>query len=324
LLNLIFRIIILLIVSTNSFAISPRVIYGKDNRVEISYFESQSFRDMSRSVAALIDKELLAPSLDGSGNQCLTMWVESIQHSMLLCDGERFEKQPALSTCTGFLIADDLLLTAGHCYGKDVVSSERRCRDFVWMFDYTDTQSGKFSSRPDEDYSNLCFQKSSVYGCKEIVSIGYTSIATQNSDFKTDYAIIRLDRSVNDRRPLSLRLAGKVQVGTPLVVVGHPWGMPMKAADGASVKFTVGNSFFGANLDTFGSNSGSPVFNAESGLVEGVLVRGKPDIYNDAANRCFKVNVCSDDGLNCNNGNGLDSEVVITTLAILEHAGLEL
>ena len=35
--------------------------------------------------------------------------------------------------------------------------------------------------------------------------------------------------------------------------------------------------FFNANLDTYGGNSGSAVFNASTGEVEGILVRGATD-----------------------------------------------
>jgi hypothetical protein len=36
-------------------------------------------------------------------------------------------------------------------------------------------------------------------------------------------------------------------------------------------------AFFVANLDTYGGNSGSPVFNSETHKVEGILVRGETD-----------------------------------------------
>ena len=48
--------------------------------------------------------------------------------------------------------------------------------------------------------------------------------------------------------------------------------------------------FFSTNLDTFHVNSGSPVFNFETGVVEGILVRGALDYVFDAASNCSRVN----------------------------------
>ena len=51
---------------------------------------------------------------------------------------------------------------------------------------------------------------------------------------------------------------------------------------------------FTANLDDHGVNSGSPVFDAASMVVEGILVRGDTDFVIDGA--CMRSNVCSDAG----------------------------
>jgi hypothetical protein len=82
---------------------------------------------------------------------------------------------------------------------------------------------------------------------------------------------------VAGRRPLAVRSAGRVAKGQPLFVIGHPNGLPTKFADGAQVRGNAHKDFFVANLDTYGGNSGSPVFNAVSLEVEGILVRGEND-----------------------------------------------
>ena len=53
-----------------------------------------------------------------------------------------------------------------------------------------------------------------------------------------DYAVIELDRAVINRKPLPLRKKGFPLLGTELVVVGHPMGLPLKTADGGRVAFT--------------------------------------------------------------------------------------
>ena len=52
--------------------------------------------------------------------------------------------------------------------------------------------------------------------------------------------------------------------------------------------------YFVANLDTYGGNSGSAVFNAKTGVIEGILVRGENDyVYKG---NCRVSNVCASDG----------------------------
>jgi len=46
--------------------------------------------------------------------------------------------------------------------------------------------------------------------------------------------------------------------------------------------------FFDANLDTFGGNSGSPVFDARTNAVVGILVRGADDYREEGG--CDVVN----------------------------------
>jgi V8-like Glu-specific endopeptidase len=112
--------------------------------------------------------------------------------------------------------------------------------------------------------------KDTVYSCKKIIS------QSLDRTTKDDFALIELDRKVKGRTPLKFRTSGKPSVGDELVVIGHPSGLPTKIADGAQVKTLEGTHFL-ANLDTYGGNSGSAVFNVATGEIEGILVRGATD-----------------------------------------------
>ena len=76
-----------------------------------------------------------------------------------------------------------------------------------------------------------------------------------------------------------------------MYVIGHPVGLPTKFADGANVRNNNNTSFFVCNLDTYGGNSGSPVFNSSTHELEGILVRGETDFI-VTENGCRKSNVC--------------------------------
>jgi hypothetical protein len=76
----------------------------------------------------------------------------------------------------------------------------------------------------------------------------------------------------------------------------------------ASEAFVISNDpgdpFFITNLDTFGSNSGSPVINVKTYQVEGILVRGEIDYVISEDSSCVQVNRCPESGgTNCSGEN---------------------
>jgi Peptidase S46 len=79
-----------------------------------------------------------------------------------------------------------------------------------------------------------------------------------------------------------------------LYVIGHPCGLPQKYAPRARVRDNTPDTFFVANLDTYGGNSGSPVFNSSSNAVEGILVRGENDFVSRGS--CYVSMVCPTTG----------------------------
>jgi hypothetical protein len=187
----------------------------------------------------------------------------TMQRNMNVCSGERFIEQPILPDCTGFLIADDLLVTAGHC-----VETEYQCRSFRWVFG--------FEKGVDR------IKRSDVYNCAEIVSHNLSSVSFMTKD----YSILRLDRPVLDRDRLPIRLSGRISTGEDLAVIGHPTGLPLKIADNATVQSARIN-FFYSDLDTFSGNSGSPVIGIHTQQVEGILVEGEEDFEFVTDRRCY-------------------------------------
>jgi V8-like Glu-specific endopeptidase len=101
-------------------------------------------------------------------------------------------------------------------------------------------------------------------------------VKREQTDEGRDYAVVKLSRPVTGHTPLNVRRQGNLEVNTPLFVVGHPAGLPVKWADGARVR-SLKSTYFIANLDTYGGNSGSAIFNANTREVEGILVRGEAD-----------------------------------------------
>jgi hypothetical protein len=245
-----------------------KVVYGNDDRVDVVDHPNADFRKYANSVAAMISKSSI--SIEG------ILSGESLGNKYNLCSDERFRDQKVIASCTGFLVDDDLIVTAGHCVGRTGQCDSNS----QWVFGYSGTS---YEVNPDD-----------IYNCSEIVSSEW------NDGIDLDYALVRLDRKVNARRPLKFRLGGKVSDSANLVVMGHPTGLPLKIADNASVRENNLLNYFVANLDTFGGNSGSPVINVDSGIVEGILVRGEEDYITVEDPRgggsCRVANECSDSG----------------------------
>jgi V8-like Glu-specific endopeptidase len=70
--------------------------------------------------------------------------------------------------------------------------------------------------------------------------------------------------------------------------------LPLKVAENAFVRDNSNSSYMTCNLDTYGGNSGSPVFNSETHEVEGILVRGETDF--EPSGNCNVSLVCPTTG----------------------------
>jgi V8-like Glu-specific endopeptidase len=249
---------------------SIKVIYGEDNRKDVYDSTNASFIELAKSTAAMISDSNLKSILNGE--------VEisgSTLQARGICAKERFSSQISAANCSGFLVANNKLVTAGHC-----IKSEEDCKNYKWVFDFKVDHA---------EQGTVNVSSTSIYSCKSIIS------RKLDSATKDDYAFIELDRKVTDRLPLKVRQSGKISKGDSIVVIGHPTGMPTKIADGANVRNLQGK-FFQANLDTYGGNSGSAVFNVETGEVEGILVRGETDYVFNSALGCQVSNLCAADG----------------------------
>jgi V8-like Glu-specific endopeptidase len=245
---------------------SKEVIYGTDNRLDVFESKDSVMVELSRSTAAMIPNG----NLKSKGND--TEITGKTLMSRGICESERFAKQISSANCSGFLVSEDVLVTAGHC-----IKDSYDCKNSKWVFDYKVESS---------DQGAVTVAATSVYGCSKIIS---RQLNPSNLD---DYAVIQLERKVADRRPLAFRKSGQPALGDAMVVIGHPSGLPTKIADGANVR-SLNTKFFVANLDTYGGNSGSAVFNAKTGEVEGILVRGENDYVGHGS--CQVSNVCEAD-----------------------------
>jgi len=256
--------------------ITPKIIYGEDDRLDEYEVKDADILAAGDSTVALVSQSDLIDNHDGTfslSTMTYAEWyqlVDPIGTGNPLCSDEPFRAQPNPAWCSGFLVAPDIIATAGHC------ACPQDCVDMVVVFGFV---------MLDANTPALTIDESEIYYCSEVIA---RQIGSQ------DWAFIRLDREVTGHVPLEVRAEGLVPHDEPLLVIGHPVGLPRKYAAGASVRDNNEPAYFQANLDTYGGNSGSAVFNANTLQVEGILVRGNPDFVQDGS--CDRSNECPDTG----------------------------
>jgi hypothetical protein len=247
-----------------------KIIYGKDDRLDAYQVSSQPILDLWDSTAAMV----LRSDLKDNGDGTYTLPSATFGETERMCVGEPFRDQPNPARCSGFLVAPDLMATAGHCAG-----SPPDCASVAFVFGFR---------MLDATTPVLTFPKSQVYLCSGVVG-------TRMPDDLSDWAVVQLDRPVPDHKPLRIRRDGKIADGQRHFMIGHPEGLPGKFDGGAWVRDNSPATYFVSNLDAYGGNSGSAVFNADTHIVEGMLVAGDAQSLIQSGD-CWLSNRCPDDG----------------------------
>lgn len=269
-------------------------IYGADNREEYCA-KDLALRSLADSVVGLFS---INRGVTESGGR-FVFNARTLGEKARLSPGQRFGSQPAPAFCTGFLVAPDLVVTAGHCvkdHSKHDAAAPKdhkgACQENLGQGDFCENIRFVFGFR-----KNLggriprSVPAAEVFRCTEVVKHSLSS--------GPDYTVVRLDRAADGYLPLAInRTNSGLAENKGLIVMGHPSGLPLKIAGdaqvtaagrdvtannrlGVPVTWSDGGYSFLTNLDTFHVNSGSPVFNAKTLLVEGILVKGDNDYEPD-------------------------------------------
>jgi V8-like Glu-specific endopeptidase len=247
------------------------LVYGKDDRQDVYSHPNARLQQLAKqSSVAILDQD----SVDLSNPSKATFDVASLGEAEGLCKDQRFRSDPTAAYCSGTLIDDDLVLTAGHC-----ITSRADCARARLVFKYYRASARRLETVTEED----------VFSCTSIV------VRLENDD-GPDYEVIRLDRPATPRfSPAPVRFAASpLPLGAALASIGCPSGIPVKIDAGGKVREPRGNhlDYFVASTDTFSGSSGSGIFDLATYSLAGILVRGDDD-YVPRGN-CAVVNTCGD------------------------------
>lgn len=252
-----------------------RAIYGVDDRVDLHQIVDQRLRNDAETVVAVFS----AASVRDNHNGTSTLVTQPLGAKYALCPKEPFLTQPTIipSAGSGVLVGRDVVATAAHVL-------DRSANNPRFVFGFALEKSGV----PPEPFT---VNNDQIYTMTATLHRVYDRATGE------DWALVRLNRPVLNRRIASVRRSGKIADGQPLHVIGHPIGLPLKIAGGARVTGNSPARFFFADLDIYSGNSGSPVFNSITHEVEGLCVR-EEGTFGDfvKAGDCWKSTVWPQDG----------------------------
>lgn len=264
-------------------------IYGADNRRDIVNVP-MAVRTASQAVAANIPSFYFLSEQNSDQlmheNHGLKYGEEAD-----LCVNERFTRQTSFGHCTGFLVHQKILITAGHCLiptGTIENQENPYCDNFSFWLGYNKFHNPRLGRD---------INPQNVVRCKKVIYAKNNEMVSPIMDF----AILELEESIPHIQPLEI--GADVTVGESVYALGHPHGLPLKHSGKSKVR-QVAETSFSAFLDTLGGNSGGPVLNDRNQVV-GILVAGhQNDFYTDQA--CSRINRCDENGESCKNPSSLD------------------
>lgn len=223
-----------------------------DSRIEIrdlnqNIFNQYAILENSKSVAIIVEKNLLSKVSDSISYLDLTSKLGDLY---TLCEKEAFRNQPVAGVGTAFISGDQSLTSASHVFSGPL-------SNYAVIFGFQIINNvGAYAS---------FFESRNIFYPTEVI----------NKSEELDVIIFKVDRPLE--RTILQPNETSIIKDTEVYMIGYPMGIPQKVAVNARVYDIDHPEYFYTTLDAFQGNSGSPVFNANTHKVIGVLVSGELD-----------------------------------------------
>lgn len=231
-------------------------VLGKDNRISYSQLEEFNPAKLASATATQIDLRYLKDSnIEGYS----AYPTGKIQNT---CPGEKFAEVHTLRGCSGFLIEQDILITAGHCrdYSKG-------CDQEAWLFNHFESPN----------YPSAQLKNENIVRC--------ISVLDYRHDGEADFAVLKLERKIPNASVLKIDLNDESEANDPVAILGYPLGLPFVYTPGGRIIKKEKNLIL-TDSDAFKNNSGSALFNLRTGFVEGILTNSLKGMSSNQLDGC--------------------------------------
>ncbi|MBY0414890.1 MAG: serine protease, partial [Bdellovibrionales bacterium] len=244
-------------------------IYSLDDREMVSKKSPLKIQELARSIGYVVSKDLMTKGIFKTSIQ-----APLLKDQVNLCKDEKFANNSAGVNCTGFLVGSDVMVSAGHCF-----ESQSDCENKKIIFDLDEKKQSS---------TGFSVMNSTVFSCKKIIARAFSG--------EEDYSIIQLEKAPVGRKALTLNLKEKISDDAQVFMIGHPMGLAQTFSKPAKIVENESELQFKAELDSFVGNSGSPIINAKTFQVEGILVTGQEDLVFDSQKQCYRNIVYENSG----------------------------
>jgi V8-like Glu-specific endopeptidase len=230
------------------------IIDGTDDRLDI--FELPSSSPITRNADGVAILSFTSSLLAHDG--VVEIPTATLAVAQNVCGSERYAGQPidTAGECTGYLVGPRLLATAGHCTGFSPSGAAVTDLSTSFGFRMIDASNAR-----------------TVVPAAEV----YRVVSVRGLCATADCTALELDRPVTNHTILAFRRTGAPSLTDTIYMLGHPLVLPLKF-DGPGTLFRVlDDNLIMQQIDTAGGNSGSPLINTATHVVEGTLT-GRSDI----------------------------------------------
>lgn len=193
-------------------------------------------------------EQLQAMVLGNNGLIDIGDWKDGIDRAgsavcrIQIVDNSDHDKKKGVGT--GFLVADDVLMTNRHVYE---ILIDKRVSAPTIQFDFTGTFEDGDGTGPEYELAAV------VEGQQPAWLLGSSPVD------QLDYALIRLPTGLG-RKPLAAPAPYEFKAGDVYFIVQHPAGETMKIGGGTMIKSLATPPRVNYTTNTLGGSSGSPVF----------------------------------------------------------------
>lgn len=220
-----------------------------DTQQEVHALQGAPLAAADATVAVLLSRSLVP---DASGD--LRLLDGTFGEQEHVPSDAPIYQQPQAALATGVLVAPNLIATAAHVITGYILS------DLRFVFGFRMAADGSPPTR---------LGASQVYPAQGVVGMHF------DPSQGIDWALIMTDRPVVGHTPVQLRRSRWPARGTPLYLIGHPWGLPSKYTSGGAMHMDDDPAYFHARLAVFDHDSGSPAFSAVDDALEGIYDGGQ-------------------------------------------------